>query len=393
MKTYLMLTNKHYNNEPIKGGNRTFIEVVKSILSNGDKIIMISPSYLPIEYSKDISIIKVRKIKEISIYFPVFIRQTFQLLKVVIKKKNVLKLDKIIIVGMSNGLCAIPIKYILKRPLVTILPEDPTQYRGVLRVKGNNNLFSKNSYLSALLSFLYIKIVNKSERFLLACSNTIIVQSNKYRSMFIKRHKKISDRIFVLPNSVNTSWVSRRWESVNNSDEAVSLTYIGGLEYWKGVSYLLGAFKKLAQNNSKIFLNIIGEGSLAKDLKDEVNNNPIINNRVVFHGWTSPCFDLIAKSDLIVIPSISDSSPRVVGEALYIGTPVIGSYVGGIPEQLEYDDLLFNSASVDAIYDILIKIINDKNMYKKIKTLCNSRKKKLNFNWSEKLLKIIDKKI
>jgi glycosyltransferase involved in cell wall biosynthesis len=43
---------------------------------------------------------------------------------------------------------------------------------------------------------------------------------------------------------------------------------------------------------------------------------------------------LLSTIDLVIVPSNQDNSPSVIGEALSVGVPVIGSDAGGIPEVL-----------------------------------------------------------
>lgn len=43
---------------------------------------------------------------------------------------------------------------------------------------------------------------------------------------------------------------------------------------------------------------------------------------------------LLSTIDLVIVPSNQDNSPSVIGEALAVGVPVIGSDAGGIPELL-----------------------------------------------------------
>src|SRR5262249_37414108 len=42
--------------------------------------------------------------------------------------------------------------------------------------------------------------------------------------------------------------------------------------------------------------------------------------------------DLIAAADLVVLPSLAEAFGLVLTEALYLGTPVVATRVGGIPE-------------------------------------------------------------
>jgi glycosyltransferase involved in cell wall biosynthesis len=43
----------------------------------------------------------------------------------------------------------------------------------------------------------------------------------------------------------------------------------------------------------------------------------------------------MVSSDLLLVPSQSDNFPSVISEAQFVGTLVVGTKVGGIPEMIE----------------------------------------------------------
>ena len=60
--------------------------------------------------------------------------------------------------------------------------------------------------------------------------------------------------------------------------------------------------------------------------------------------------DFYQSIDLLIVPSLQDNSPSVIGEALASGIPVYGSDVGGIPENLEkFEQYVFASGDVEAL--------------------------------------------
>ena len=68
----------------------------------------------------------------------------------------------------------------------------------------------------------------------------------------------------------------------------------------------------------------------------------------------------IAALDYLVIPSISDNCPSVLGEALASGVGILGSDVGGIPEILkEFNYLTYRHNSLE-------------DFMNKLNTLCES---------------------
>jgi glycosyltransferase involved in cell wall biosynthesis len=74
----------------------------------------------------------------------------------------------------------------------------------------------------------------------------------------------------------------------------------------------------------------------AGELKEQAKRTRL-NGRVVFVKEV-PQVELAAylsKAHVFVLPSISEGLGRVVGEAMAVGVPVIGSRIGGIPEMVK----------------------------------------------------------
>jgi glycosyltransferase involved in cell wall biosynthesis len=57
-----------------------------------------------------------------------------------------------------------------------------------------------------------------------------------------------------------------------------------------------------------------------------------ISGRVHFLGWRDDMPAVIARSDIVVLASLSEGMPRVLLEAMSLRKPVIATRVGGIPE-------------------------------------------------------------
>ncbi len=70
------------------------------------------------------------------------------------------------------------------------------------------------------------------------------------------------------------------------------------------------------------------------------------------------------KSDVIIQKSIKEGFGLVVTEALYKGTPVVGSNVGGIPLQIKnnYNGFLHEPRDLDGFSDSIIKLLENKDL-------------------------------
>lgn len=78
---------------------------------------------------------------------------------------------------------------------------------------------------------------------------------------------------------------------------------------------------------------IAGEGVLGNDLRSLARRLGI-ESHVCFTGERRDVFDLIAALDVFVLPSLAEGIPMVLLEAMALGTPVVATAVGGVPEMI-----------------------------------------------------------
>ena len=109
--------------------------------------------------------------------------------------------------------------------------------------------------------------------------------------------------------------------------------FVGMLEAHKGILQLLSLFNEL-RSDLKTTLIVVGGGSLEPLIKAYINKNSL-RERVVFLGFVDRenLYSLYSNALALIVPSIwPENAPLVVLEALSVGTPVIVSNQGGLPE-------------------------------------------------------------
>ncbi len=117
-----------------------------------------------------------------------------------------------------------------------------------------------------------------------------------------------------------------------NREEPVTFVFIGRVEDSKGVFDLLSAFDQ-AQDKCKIDLKIVGDGPQLDEFVSVVNNRNL-DDSVSVLGYRDDVSAILSQSDVFVLPSYREGTPRVITEALAAGLPVIASNVGGIADQV-----------------------------------------------------------
>jgi len=113
------------------------------------------------------------------------------------------------------------------------------------------------------------------------------------------------------------------------------LLFLGRIDrYHKGLDLLLTAFEQLSKDDPDLSLVIAGGGRDEAWLRNEiaVRNNP----RIRWTGRLGPeRFDLLAQSELLVMPSRFEGWGITAVEAAAVGTPVVGTLVDGLMEAVD----------------------------------------------------------
>jgi glycosyltransferase involved in cell wall biosynthesis len=125
--------------------------------------------------------------------------------------------------------------------------------------------------------------------------------------------------------------------------------YAGRLASYKGVRTLLSA---VARVKPSIPLVIAGDGPERSGLEREAAQLGLGGVRFLGHLGESQVRDLVAHAAFVVVPSEwHENSPYAVLEAMALGTPVLASSSGGIPELIEdgLNGVLVPSGDVDAL--------------------------------------------
>lgn len=167
----------------------------------------------------------------------------------------------------------------------------------------------------------------------------------------ILKKKKYSGKIFVKNTfGVNKSFFNRPDEKVNH---LLSILFVGVLENYKGVNYLIEAI-----DSDDIRLEIIGDGSQRKELE-----RLAVGKQVKFHGFQDQDYVRVAmkKADVLVLPSVPidgylEQFGRVLIEGMASGCCIAGSAIGGIPSVIEDNGFLFEHSNPEAIKKIIVEL-------------------------------------
>lgn len=109
------------------------------------------------------------------------------------------------------------------------------------------------------------------------------------------------------------------------------LAFVGALSHRKQPWLLLEAVAKLHKKGQEYKIDFIGDGPDKDRLLTDIDRLGM-KNHVQLHGFVKQPYELLAKADAMVLPSLSEGAPRAALEAMYLGVPCVLRNVDGNSE-------------------------------------------------------------
>lgn len=173
-------------------------------------------------------------------------------------------------------------------------------------------------------------------------------------------------------------------------DKVFTVIYLSALAKDKGIEDAIKAYKLIKKEivNSQFWIIGKGESSYIKYLKH-------LAPKTRFFGYVSELkkYELLAKSHVLIFPSIHEGWGLVIIEAASVGTPTVAYRVSGVKDAVsdKRTGLLSDQPQPQNLANLVIKLVNNPNLYQKMQNECVVWSKKFGWNKSNKLsLKLIE---
>src|SRR5215510_12419060 len=129
----------------------------------------------------------------------------------------------------------------------------------------------------------------------------------------------------------------------------------------KGHNVFLDAARAVLKMAPDTRFLIVGDGVGFDEVKARVQQMGL-ESRVFFSGFRRDVPEVMAALDVLVLPSTrSEATSQVIPQALAVGTPVVGSDVGGIPELVRDGETgrLVPPGKPDALAAAIVDMLSD----------------------------------
>jgi glycosyltransferase involved in cell wall biosynthesis len=180
-----------------------------------------------------------------------------------------------------------------------------------------------------------------AERLLMRGTDCVIASAESVRDFYVDQIHADRDDVKVLYNAVDWSaldtTMSRRETRamLGVPESALVITIIARLTPQKAHTVLLDAFAS-APALAEAHLVIVGDGELGHELRSHSEALGIVS-RTHFAGPRRDLGNILAATDIFVMPSLWEGLPLSLVLAMGAGLPVVASRVAGIPEVVAHD--------------------------------------------------------
>jgi len=192
-----------------------------------------------------------------------------------------------------------------------------------------------------------------------------IISVCKKASLEILHNGFSKETLVEIPNGIDINRFSER--SLRNKNDIRTITYIGRLDSYKGVNFLIEGFKQLLSKVDSVRLNIVGDGPDEPLLKNAAKELGIADH-ITFKGRREDILSELYNTDIFVLPSLSEGMSNVLLEAMACGLPVVATFVGGNSDLIRdrYNGILIPPRDSTMLSVALLELLEDEELAQRL---------------------------
>lgn len=242
-----------------------------------------------------------------------------------------------------------------------------------------------------ILGFSHILLgVKKKDlyhRFLYSRLKKVIAMTEMQKKNIVEYLPIRPEQVYVVPNWVaDDRMKNSRGEKIQPKTNKERPPFLGiiasRLDPQKGQDFAIKALDILVREGLDVELWVVGENT-----KNEMDYGQYLRklvsdcgleDRVRFMGYVENVLELVANAHFMIVPSWEETFGRVVIEAMCVGTPVLASNAGGIPEIIRDHEngFLFQTKDVLSLAAAMKEMIQNEALFEKVRNTALLESKK-----------------
>lgn len=200
---------------------------------------------------------------------------------------------------------------------------------------------------------------------------SFICVSQKSKEAFCKNYGIDPEKIVVVYNGIDVP------ENAGTTAQTFAAGTVSRLVKKKGLEVLIESFSKLSEDKK---LLIVGDGPL-RDKFIKLAKDLGLKDRVIFAGHQKEILPFLLAMDVFVMPSLSESMPFALMEAMAAGRACVSTDVGGVKELIidGQNGILVPPGDPDKLCDAISLLSGNRD---KLSSLGKAAKKTIEENFS-----------
>ena len=212
----------------------------------------------------------------------------------------------------------------------------------------------------------------------------IITVSDLTRKIVIEKYFQNPHKVTTVHNAVDPLEDIDLFKKIPRNEKIV--TFLGRITMQKGPEYFVEAAYRVLQKTKDVRFVMAGSGDMMNAIIDLTAKRGIAD-RFHFTGFLKgrQVHEMLALSDVYIMPSVSEPFGISPLEAMQVGTPTIISKQSGCAEILTHT-IKTDYWDIDAMADAIYAIVKNPAMYKSLREL--GLEEVNNIRWSDAGLKV-----
>lgn len=218
---------------------------------------------------------------------------------------------------------------------------------------------------------LKVRLYQWLDKLTLRWADQIVTVSDQQRRAMIASGYPEA-RITVVHNAVSLQEL-REIETIdlrtvfNLPPDAVVAMAAGRFSREKGQRLLVEAADRCIRQDRRLHFVLFGDGPDMEPVKRQVARSES-SAHIFLPGFDARVISYLKSADILINPSYSEGLPNVVLEAMAVGTPVVATSVGGVPELIvnQRSGLLVAAGDTTALSDAILLLAEEPPMRKRL---------------------------
>lgn len=229
------------------------------------------------------------------------------------------------------------------------------------------------------------RIIYKLKMYATSKASRLIFDSHATKNDFLDFYKVVTNKFDVIylgsefENYVNLNTKSK------NAFSNDYIFYIGGFNDRKNVPNLINAFLNISDKFPNLKLVIAGKPNHIQSLKikSECGIDIFNNSKIEWKGFVpdSSIPELYSNAKFFIYPSLYEGFGLPLLEAMKLGTAIITTYLGSIPEVTGSAALYLNNTSEKELIEKMLILIENQDL--RANLINQGKIQALNFSWEK----------